>query len=109
MLGAVTISLALALTGCGALDSVGHGGVSKSQIVKGLNKEFDSDPDLKNALPADKKKKYIDCLADVVLKKGNKEDVKAWQDGAIKFKDVRPFTGDQTKNKDVAACGKYAR
>lgn len=43
--------------------------------------------------------KQRDCLADLMLKKGNKGDLKAWVDGKKKIDDVR---GDSNGMEDAA-------
>lgn len=102
VLGMATISLALVLTGCGA---AGIGGPSKGDVSKAVSKELDSDPDTKGAFPKDKQQKYADCVADVLLKKGNKDDINAWLDGAIKIDDIRGVSGNSA-DKDFEACAK---
>jgi hypothetical protein len=107
LVGAGTVGLVIALAACGPLGTTN--GVSKDKVAKAMTKEFDSDPDLKNALPKDKKGKYIDCVAGVFYDKANKDDLKAYVAGSIKSKDVRPFTGDQSKNPDLAKCDKFIK
>jgi hypothetical protein len=43
--------------------------------------------------------KQRDCLADLMVKKGNKDDLKAWVDGKKKIDDVR---GDSSGMEDAA-------
>lgn len=104
ILGTATISLALLLSGCGAEGGGGNGEPSKSEVAKALNKEIDGDPELKSAFPEDKRKAYAECVADIVIKRGNKDDVKAWLDGKKKSEDIRGVDGDQTKDPDFEAC-----
>ena len=106
VLGTVTISLALILSGCGATGGGGNGDPSKDDVVAALNKELEADPELKGAFPKDKRETYAECAADIVLKRGNKDDVKAWLDGKKKSEDIRGIDGDQTKDADFEACGK---
>lgn len=102
ILGIATVSLALVLTGCGA---AGIGGPSKSEVAKGVSKELDSDPDTKGAFPKDKQKAYADCVADVLIKKGNKDEIKAWLKGSIKIDDIRGVSG-KSADADFEACAK---
>jgi len=114
-LGTATISLALALAACGSGDGDGgsassgkqaSGEVSKAKIVETLDKELANDPELKGAFTEAKRKSYAECTADIIIKRGNKDDVKAWIAGKKKSDEIRGVDGDQTNDPDVEACAK---
>jgi hypothetical protein len=70
----LAVMIPLGLTACGGTN------VSKSDIAAKLK----SDSQFK--VLTDKQR---DCLADLMLKKGNKGDLKKWVDGKKKIDDVR--------------------
>jgi hypothetical protein len=82
---ALAVLLPLGLAACGA-----DANVSKSDISTKLK----SDSQFK--VLNDKQR---DCLADLMLKKGNKGDLKKWVDGKKKIEDVR---GDSNGIEDSA-------
>lgn len=53
------------------------------------------------SLPA----KQLDCLAGILIKYGNKSDVKKFADGKKKLNDIRQASGsDKTIEKETAKC-----
>ncbi len=79
------LALCLGASGCGVLP----GGVDEGAVSKRLQEETEI-----AKLPADKRKPYADCLAKVVLKYGNKDDLKAYVDGKKQADDIRGMDGD---------------
>jgi hypothetical protein len=85
----VVAALALGLAACGGSN------VTKADISSKLK----ADPQFKVLNDAQR-----DCLADLMLKKGNKGDLQKWVDGKKDLKDVR---GDSSgMETDAAKCAK---
>ncbi|MEP6695901.1 MAG: hypothetical protein ABJA34_03375 [Pseudonocardiales bacterium] len=83
---ALAVSVTLGVAACG-----GGGAASKSDVVAKLKTESQT-----KSLTD----KQLNCLADILIKHGNKADVKKYADGKKKLDDVRQANGDK---KTIAA------
>lgn len=65
------------------------GGIDKDSVSKRLQEETEL-----QKVPAANRKKYADCLAEVAVKYGNKDDLKAYLDGKKQADDIRGMDSD---------------
>jgi len=90
-IGALCLSATFGVSACSTGASA-----SKSDVVAKLKVEKDT-----KDLPA----KQLDCLAGILIKYGNKGDVKKFADGKKKLDDVRQAKGsDKTITKEMSSC-----
>ncbi|PZS35048.1 MAG: hypothetical protein DLM59_03595 [Pseudonocardiales bacterium] len=91
-IGALCLAATFGVSACGLTGS----NASKSDVVAALKKESDT-----KSLPA----KQLDCLAGILIKFGNKSDVKKFADGKKKLNDVRQASGSsKTIESETAKC-----
>lgn len=84
--GALALTAVFGISACSAEPSV-----SKSQVSAKLKTESDT---------KGMSTKIVDCLADTLLKHGNKGDLKKYVDGTKKLNDIRQASGT---NKGIQA------
>lgn len=82
----IALLVALSLAACGGSD-----GVTRPEVSAKLK----SDSEFKTLTDAQR-----DCLADLMVKKGDKGDLRKWVDGKKKIEDVR---GDSDGLEDAAS------
>ncbi|MDQ6875409.1 MAG: hypothetical protein M3042_10175 [Actinomycetota bacterium] len=91
--GALALTAVFGIAACSAEASV-----SKSQVSAKLKTESDT---------KGMSTKVVDCLADTLLKHGNKSDLKKYVDGKKKLNDIRQASGtDKGIQAELEKCVK---
>ncbi len=93
-MGAVALAATFGMTACGSAGPT----TSKADVVAKLKTEKDT-----KGLPD----KAVNCLADVLIKHGNKSDVRKYVDGKKKIDDIRQTSGtNKGIQKELETCVK---